>query len=65
LTHAAEVEMLQVSQAAMDDLEAVRRCAGSEVSFFHQGHSQSAQCSVTGHARPDNASANDEDIESL
>ena len=60
-----ELALLQVPQAAVHELRALRAGAGGEVVPLHQRGAQSAAGGVERHARAGDATADDEDVEPL
>ena len=59
----AELEQLEVAQAAVDELRGVRSRAGGEIALVHQGDGESAQGEVARDARSRHAAADDDDVE--
>ena len=65
LAHQADVEVLQVPQAAVDELARPARGAGGEVALLHQRHGEAATRRVERHATAGDSSADDEHVEVL
>jgi hypothetical protein len=63
LAHQAEVEVLQVAQAAVDQLGGTARGAGGEVGALDQGHAVAARGGVERDAGPGDATADDGEVE--
>jgi len=60
--HALEVSMLQIAQAAVNDLETVARGARSKIILFDQGHRKAGQGRFARRGGPVNSSADDEQV---
>ena len=65
LAHEAELQLLEVAQAAVDQLARARRRAGGEVARLDQRHRQTARGGVERAARPRHPAADDEHVERL
>jgi hypothetical protein len=50
LTHKAELEVLKITQAAMDELGARGRCSMTEIAHLGEQHRKSAAGSIDGNA---------------
>jgi len=62
LSNAYHIGMLEVPNAAMNYLEAIRRCSVSEISTFHKRYGQSPQSRIPRRTDPKNATANNNEI---
>ncbi len=63
--HQAEVEALQVAEAAVDELARAARGAGGEVALLDQRHGETAAGGVERHATTGDASTDDQYVEEL
>ncbi len=63
LVHEADVAVLQVPQAPVDELRALRRGAAGEVVALHQRRAQATRRSVERHPRPGDPAADHEHVE--
>ncbi len=63
LVHQAHLALLQIPQAAMDELRRLRRRSGAEVVPLDQSGSKTPRRRVESHARTGDAAADDHDIE--
>ena len=60
---AREVEVLEIADAAVNDLERVRRGLAPEIPAVEQGHRESALGRVPGGGRTADAAAHDDEVE--
>ena len=65
LAHERKLELLEIAQAAMDQLGRGRRGGASIVALLGEHHLQPAAGGVAGHGRAVNAAADDENVEAL
>ena len=65
LAHEADVETLEVAQAAVDQLAGAARRAGGEVALLDQSHRQAAAGGVEGDAAAGHAAADHQHVERL
>ena len=65
LPHQAELELLEVAQAAVEHLRRPARCARRDVASLDERHPQSAGRGVQSSADADHATADDDDVELL
>ena len=65
LAHQAEVEVLEVAQAAVDQLGGAARGAGGVVLALDQGHAVAARGRVERHAGAGDAAADHHEIEAV
>ena len=63
LAHESELEVLEIAQAAMDQLGRGRRRSAGIIPLLGEHHLQPAACGVAGNGGAVNAAADDEDIE--
>jgi len=62
LAHEAEVEQLEIAQAAVDQLRGARGGGGGEIALVDQRDRQASQGQVAGGAGPGHAAAEDDDV---
>ena len=65
LPHQFDIQILQVSQPAVDQLAGAARGAGRPVPFLDQGHGEPATGCVEGDAAPGDAAAEHQHIKDL
>ena len=65
LAHEADVEMLEIPQATVDQLAGTARRAGGEVAAFHQSHRQAATRGVERDPAAGHAAADHQHVERL
>ncbi len=63
LAHQADVALLEVADAAVDQLRAAAARAGPEVVALDQRHAEAAEGGVACHARPGDAAADNQQLE--
>ena len=63
--HSFDIGALQITQPAVDDLEAVGRSGMPEIEFFDQGNGESLQCRLSGDSGPVYTATDNQKIEGM